>query len=166
MDNSKITSIFFAAWIGLLLTASVVAELFLQGQVYSYRTFTVVAILSVSGIFSSLISWWLFSKSGHSSHATSIILCLANIILFILIGAVVSYVAIEVIPEFFQTAQDPDHSTLGNIFTGMVSGFLGTAFAFKTFGLGLLWPLGFISGFFGTFLFVHINSKINSIADH
>jgi len=166
MNKSKITSLLFALWIGLLLTGSVVMALFLQGQVYSYRTFTIVAILSVTGIFSSLISWRLFSHFGSSPHATSLILSLANIILFILIGSAVSYVAIEVIPEFFETSQDPGHSALGGIFTGMVPGFLGTAFAFKTFGLFLLWPFGVTLGFAGTFLFVHINSKINSSARH
>ncbi len=166
MNKSKITCVCFGLWIGLLLTGSVVVELFLQGQIYSYRTFMVVAILSVTGIFSSIVSWRLFSRFGNSPRATSVILCLANIILFVLIGSVVSYVVIEVIPEFFETAQDPGHSVLGGIFTGMVPGFLGTAFAFKTFGLVLLWPLGVISGIFGTFLSVHINSKINSSARH
>jgi len=166
MDNSNITCIFFALWIGLLLTGSVVVELFLQGQVYSYRTFMVVVILSVTGICSSLISWWLFSHFGRSTHATSIFLCLANIVLFVLIGSAVSYVVIEVIPEIFETAQDADHGGFGNIFTEMVPGFLATAFSFKTFGLLLLWPLGVISGIFGTYVFVYINNKINSNTRH
>ncbi len=166
MDKLKNRCIFFGLWIGFLLTGSVIVELFLQGQVYSYRTFTIVLILSVTGIFSGMVSWRLFSHYGRTAHATSLILYLANIVLFILIGSAVSYVAIDVFPEFVETAQDPDHSTFRGIFTGMISGFLGAAFAFKTFGLLLLWPFGVLSGLAGTFLFVHINSKINSSACH
>jgi len=166
MSNSKIRCIYYGLWIGLLLTGSAIVELFLQDQVYSYRTFMVVAILSVTGIFSSIVSWGLFWRLGRSSYATAIILSLANIILFVLIGAAVSYVVIDIIPEFFKTAQDPDHGGFGNIFQGMVSGFLSAAFAFKTFGLLLLWPLGVISGISGTYVFVYINSKINSSTRH
>ncbi len=166
MDKLKTRCIFFGLWIGFLLAGSVIVELFLQGQVYSYHTFTIVLILSVTGIFSGIISWRLFSHFGRTTHATSLILSLAILILFIFIGSTVSYVAIEVVPEFFETAQDPDHSTFKGIFTGMISGFLSAAFAFKTFGLLLLWPFGVLSGLAGTFLFVHINSKINSNARH
>jgi len=166
MNNSKLTCIFFGLWIGLLVSGSIVVELYLQGQVYSYRTVIIVAILSVTGIFSSIISWWLLSRLGRSLHATSIILCLANIILFILIGSAVSFVAIEIIPEFFETGQDPDHSIFRRVFTGVVPGFLGAAFSFKTFGLVLLWPLGVISGLAGTFLFVHINNRMKTSAGH
>ncbi len=166
MDKFQNRCIFFGLWIGFLLTGSVIVELFLQGQVYSYRTFTIVVILSVTGVFSAIISWRLFSHFGRTTHATSLILYLANLILFVFIGSAVSYVAIDVIPEFYETAQDPGHSTFRGIFTGLVSGFLGAAFAFKTFGLLLLWPLGVVSSLAGTFLFVHINSKINSNDRH
>ncbi len=166
MNNSKLTSIFFGLWIGLLVAASIVVELYLQGQVYSYRTVIIVTILAVTGIFSGIISWGLFSHFGRSPHATSIILCLANVILFILIGSAVSYVAIEVIPEFFETGQEPGHNTFAGIFTGIVPDFLSAAFSFKTFGLVLLWPFGVISGLVGAFLFVHINNRRKSSAGH
>lgn len=166
MTNGKITGIIFGAWIGVLLSVSVVLELYLQGQIYSYRTLMIVLILSVTGIFSSAFSWWLFSKSGRSTYATSFILCLANIILFFIIGILVSYVALEALPEAFKATQEPGHSNIRMKLTEFILDALATGFAFKTFGLPLLWPFGVISGFTGTFIFVHINKIMNSTTRH
>ncbi len=166
MTNSKITLIVFGFWIGLLLSASVIMELFLQDQVYSYRTFMVVVILSVTGVLSSAVSWWFFSPFGRSTYATSIILCLANIILFLIIGILVSYITLEAIPDILKPAQEAGHDSFEDIIKEIVTGALGAGFSFKTFGLPLLWPFGVISGITGTFIFVHINKMMNSRVPH
>ncbi len=166
MDNSKITFIIFAFWVGILLAGSVVIELFLQDQVYSYRTFMLVVILFITGIFSSGLSWVLFSQLGRSTLGTSMILSLANIILFSIIGIVVSYVVIVVLPDLLEPGIEPGHDSILDILIGIVLGTLGTAFSFKTFGLPLLWPFGVVSGFVGTFIFVYIVKINNSHARH
>jgi len=166
MGNSKITFIIFGFWLGLLLAGSVVIELFLQGQVYSYRTFMLVLILFITGIFSSALSWLFFSRHGRSIYSKSMILSLANIVLFSVIGVIVSYITIVVLPDLLEPGIEPGHDSILDILMGIVLGTLGTAFSFKTFGLPLLWPFGVISGFIGTFIFVYVVKVKNSRARH
>lgn len=168
MDNTKITCIIFGLWIGLLLAASVVMELFLQGQVYSNRTVTIVLIISISAIFSSAFSWHFFSQSARATLPATLILCLANIILFLIIGSLVSYITLIVLPHFFEPGrvENTEPFSLIEFFTGIILGFLGSGFSFKTFGLPLLWPFGVMSGFIGSFIFVTLNKMLNSKARH
>ncbi len=166
MANSKITFVIFGFWVGLLLAGSVVIELFLQGQVYSYRTFMLVLILFITGIFSSALSWVFFSSHGRSAFGKSMILSLANIILFSVIGVIVSYITIVVLPDLFEPGIEPGHDSILDILAGIVLGTLGSAFSFKTFGLPLLWPIGVISGFVGTLIFVYIVKIKNSRTRH
>jgi len=167
MDNTGITSLIFGLWIGLLLAASVAMELFLQGQVYSNRTATIVLIISISAIFSSAFSWRFFSQSARAILPATLILSLTNIILFLIIGSLVSYIII-VLPHFYEAdrVEDTEAFSMIEFVTGIGLGYLGSGFSFKTFGLPLLWPFGVISGFIGTFVFVTLNKMLNSKARH
>lgn len=165
MGGFKITSIVFGLWIGLLVAGSAIVELALEGQIYSYRTFSLVSILFISGVFSSAFSWLFFSRFGSSIFRTAIILCLSNLALFCFFGVLISYIVI-VLPHLF----DPDsgHKFWGikDLLIGIFLGTLGVGFSFKTFGLPLLWPFGMLSGLMGTFIFVYADNMRNSNSRH
>ena len=166
MDNFKITFIVFGMWIGVLLTGSIILELFLQGQIYSNRTVAVTLILSITGVISSAFSWWFFSRYGRSIFTTSVIICVANSVLFFFIGILVSYLGLIVLPDLIQPGTEPDHSSIIDVLLEIPPAVLGAGFSFKTFGLPLLWPFGVISGGFGTLFFVYTHKMLNSRSHH
>ncbi len=168
MSNYKFTCIVFGVWIGLALAGSVALELSLQDRVYSDRTVTIVFIMGVSGFFSSALSWRYFTRFERSILHTSLILSLVNVILFCIIGTFVSYIILIVIPHIIEPGTEGEHGAFSIIdfLMGIVLGYLGSGFSFKTFGLPLLWPLGVISGGIGTIIFVYINKMLNSSPRH
>lgn len=165
MGKSIISCVFFGIWIGLILAGSTIIKLVTEDQVYSYRTLTIVSIILSAGFLSGLLSWMFFARFGRSVFKTSIILSLTNIILFCLIGTLVSYVVI-ILPHYFDPSQDHEAFSMKDFILGIILGYLGSGFSFKTFGLPLLWPLGTISGLIGTFLFVYFNKMYNSRTRH
>jgi len=165
MGDFKFTYIIFGLWIGFLLAGSAVVELLQEGQIYSNRTFKSVLILFIAALCSSTLSWLLFSRFGRSNLTTTIALSISNSILFLFFGILVSYVVI-VLPIYFTSGPGLAHHSFTDLLQGIFTGILGTGFSFKTFGLPLLWPLGVLSGFSGTFVFVHINKMMNSSPRH
>ncbi len=165
MRNFKITFIVFGLLIGVLLAGSIVMELYLQGQIYSNRTLAVTLTLSITGVISSAFSWWCFSQYGRSTLTTSLILSLTNIVLFLFIGIMGSYIGLNVLPDLFKPGTEPDHSII-DLLLEIPPAVLGAGFSFKTFGLPLLWPFGVISGGIGTLFFVYTNKMLNSRSHH
>ena len=168
MSNFKITYTAFGLWIGLVIAGSVALELSLQDRIYSHQTASMVSIMGITGFISSLLTWRYFARFGQTVFRSSFILSMVNIILFCFFGTLVSYVVIIVFPHLFGTAPKEGHDSFSIIdfLIGIVLGYLGSGFSFKTFGLPLLWPIGVISGSIGTIIFVYINKVLNSGPRH
>ncbi len=154
----RITFIVFGFWIGFLLAGSTVIEFYLEGQIVSPRTMSVVSIIFLSGTISSALSWWLFYRSSHSFAKSCFILSATGFFLFLLFGVLTSY-AFREINDLFE--HGVELGELIDLPLTIILGVLGTAFSFKTFGLPLLWPLGAISGIIGTLMFVYVNKRVN-----
>lgn len=147
----RTTALFYGLWTGLLVAGSAVFELFIEEQVVLPRTIIVVAILSVAGVFSGAASGWFLYKPTRAVFMNFLVLCLANVALFFVFGAIISYLVL-ILPEQF----DPYHNyTLGlhNLWQ-FIGGFLGSSFSFRSFGLPLTWPFGAVAGAIVTYIFV------------
>jgi len=133
MDNFKFTCIVFGVWIGLVLAGCVALELSLQGRIYSDRTVIIVFIMGISGFFSSAVSWRYFTRFGRSIWRTFLISSLANAILFCIIGTLVSYIVLIVIPHIFETSTDEGHGAFSIVgfLKRIVLGYLGSGFSFN-----------------------------------
>lgn len=165
MAKYKLTGGVFALWIGLLMAGSVIGKLWLENQAYSDRTVTVVLMLFITGVFSSALAWLFFSRFGRSTTNTSVILCLTNTVLFILVGTLVSY-AVVALPHLMEPDQGHVSLSFRQLAVKIAYGYLGAGFSFKTFGLPLLWPFGVFSTLVGTFVFVYFNKMSNSRRRH
>lgn len=151
----KATALYYGLWIGLLVTGSVIFELFREGQIVGERTIVVVSILSATAIFSAAISWILYARSTFAPILDVLYLVGLNLALYCICGAAVSYLVL-ILPDMLVHIYEDGIGSY--ILHEIIGGFLGSSFSFRTFGLPLVWPFGAISGAIGTVLFVYINS--------